>query len=172
MSKQSKFLPDAVFARVTAIRPGYLRQQGIRGLVVDIDNTLTEHDSIHLPDDVATWAITMRAAGVRIVLISNNHAPRVSPFADKLGVEWVCDAHKPLKSGMRRAQEALGCEKEVMAMVGDQLFTDVLAARRYGIRALLVEPVAPDFVPFIKLKRRLEAPLLRRYYARGGVRYE
>lgn len=164
--------PDAVFSRITAIPLSYLQARGIRALVLDIDNTLTAHDSPALPPQVADWLQACRAAGIQLAVSSNNSEARVAPFARQIGVQWVSGAGKPSPKGFARAQRLFGVEKAQMAAVGDQLFTDVLGARLYGITALLVEPMSPDFKWYILLKRRLEAPLLRRYYKKGGVRYE
>lgn len=164
--------PDAVFCRITSITPQYLRSRGIRALVLDIDNTLTEHDSPRLPPEVAAWLEARKAEGFLFAVSSNNSEARVAPFARSIGVRWVSNAAKPFGRGFKRAQAQFGVPKSQMALVGDQLYTDVLGARLFGIAALLVEPMAPDTKAFIRFKRRLEAPVLRRYYKKGGLRYE
>ncbi len=165
-------MPHIVFSRITAIPPEYLRENGITALVLDIDNTLTIHDDPALPTDVAAWLEARKAEGIQLAVASNNHEPRVAPFAEKIGVKWVADAGKPLARGFRRAQEQFGVPKSQMALIGDQLFTDVLGARLFGIRALLVEPMAPDHKWYIRLKRVLEKPFISLYYKRGGRRYD
>ena len=87
-------MPDHVFSRITAIPPQYLREQGITALVLDIDNTLTTHDNPELPADVAAWLAARKAEGIQLAVASNNHEPRVAPFAQKIGVKWVSDAGK------------------------------------------------------------------------------
>ena len=163
-------MPDHVFSRITAVTPEYLKQQGITALVLDIDNTLTTHDNPELPADVAAWLDARKAEGIQFAVASNNHEPRVAPFAQKIGVKWVSDAGKPLPRGFARAQAQFGVPKEEMALIGDQLFTDVLGARLFGIKALLVEPMAPDHKWYIRLKRVLEKPFVALYYKRGGQR--
>ncbi len=163
-------MPDHVFSRITAIPPQYLREQGITALVLDIDNTLTTHDNPELPADVAAWLAARKAEGFQFAVASNNHEPRVAPFAQKIGVKWVSDAGKPLPRGFARAQAQFGVPKAQMALIGDQLFTDVLGARLFGIKALLVEPMAPDHKWYIRLKRVLEKPFVTLYYKRGGQR--
>ena len=165
-------LPDAVFARITSITPEYLRAQGITALVLDIDNTLTAHNSQQLPPDVQAWLEARKAEGIQLAVASNNSEERVAPFASRIGVKWVSCAAKPSRRGFARAQQQFGVPKEQMALIGDQLVTDVLGARRYGIRAFLVEPMEPDFKWYILVKRWLEKPLLHHYYKKGGVRYE
>ena len=168
--KPGLFLPDTVFPRITAVTPEFLKERGITALVLDIDNTLTTHDSPELPADVAQWLEARKAEGFQFAVASNNHEPRVAPFAQKIGVKWVADAAKPLPGGLVCAQQQFGVPKEQMALIGDQLFTDVLAARLFGIKALLVEPMAPDHKKLIRFKRVLEKPLMILYDKRGGER--
>lgn len=165
------FLPAAIFRRVTCISPDYLRQNGIRALILDVDNTLTAHGSQELPPDVEAWLGQMRAAGVRLVIASNNTSRRVAPFARRVGLDYQSFCCKPSPFGLRRARRALGMPRRAVALVGDQLFTDSLGANLYGIPMLLVEPMAEDTKPTIRLKRMLEKPLLARYDREGGPRY-
>ena len=154
------------------ISPQFLHERGIRALVLDVDNTLTAHDSQELAPGVADWIERMRDAGIALRISSNNTAARVRPFAEKLGLPFVSFSLKPAPRGLRIARRALGVEKREMALVGDQVFTDMLAAKFYGITVLMVQPVAPDFKWNIRFKRVLERPILARYYKKGGKLYE
>ena len=87
--------PEYIFAGVEHITPEFLAEKGITALALDVDNTLTSHDSQHLPEQVQRWLDTMRAAGIRMFIVSNNDEPRVAPFAGRLGLEFVADAAKP-----------------------------------------------------------------------------
>lgn len=165
--------PEVVFRRVEAITPEVLRQMGITALVLDVDNTLTGDGSQQLDDSVAAWLAAMRAAGVSLTIVSNNTARRVRPFAERIGLAWVPLACKPLPPGLMTARRRLGVARRQMAMVGDQIFTDRLAAGLYGIRCLYVLPRTPhDKNRGVRFKRRLEKPFLRRYYEKGGKTYE
>lgn len=171
LARQRVFLPDAMFTRATAVTPEYLKEQGIRALVLDVDNTLTGHGSQELPEDIAAWLEEMRAAGVGMMIVSNNFEKRVAPFADKIGLSHVSFSCKPSPVGFWRARRRLGVTKEQMALVGDQIFTDAVGANLYGIRMLLVQPMYADTKWNIRLKRRLEQPILKRYFAQGGKLY-
>ena len=164
--------PDYIFKSVDRISPQFLHERGIRALVLDVDNTLTAHDSQELAPGVADWIERMRDAGIALRISSNNTAARVRPFAAKLGLPFVSFSLKPAPRGLRIARRALGVEKREMALVGDQVFTDMLAAKFYGITVLMVQPVAPDFKWNIRFKRVLERPILARYYKKGGKLYE
>ncbi|MFI3170367.1 MAG: YqeG family HAD IIIA-type phosphatase [Faecalibacterium sp.] len=160
--------PEYVFADVTRITPAFLAQQGIRALVLDVDNTITEDRSQTLAPEVAQWLEDMRAADISLTIVSNGTAKRVSPFADKIGLAWVSRAAKPFSIGLRVARGRLGVQKCEMAMVGDQIFTDRMAAGVYGIPAYMVVPRAPDLNKFVSFKRKFEKPFWARYYKNGG----
>lgn len=168
----SIFCPDYIFKSVDRISPEFLRERGIRALVLDVDNTLTAHGSQELSPEIADWIGRMRAAGIAMRISSNNTAARVRPFAEKLGLPFVSFSLKPATRGLRIARRAFGVKKSEMALVGDQVFTDMFAAKFYGIKVLMVEPLAPDIKWSIRLKRRLERPFLAQYYKKGGKRYE
>lgn len=162
------FQPTEMFCGVERITPEYLAQKGIRGLILDVDNTLTGHGSQELPAQVDAWLRAVKAAGVRLVIASNNVEKRVAPFAQRLGVAHCAFCCKPAPWGLARARHILGLAKGEVALVGDQIFTDALGANLYGIPILLVQPMYEDTKPSIRLKRALEAPVLAHWRKKGG----
>mgnify|MGYP000003875858 FL=1 len=160
--------PEYIFRAIEAITPEFLRQHGITALVLDVDNTLTGDGSQQLDATVQQWLDTMRAAGVRLTIVSNNTAARVRPFADRVGLAWVPLACKPLPVGLAVARRRLGVRKNQMAMVGDQLYADRMAAALYGIPGLMVIPRGPDLGAQVVLKRKWEKRHWQKYYDRGG----
>lgn len=160
--------PEYVFKDVTHITPEFLAEKGITALVLDVDNTLTADRSQELPPEVAAWLEQMKAAGVSLTILSNGSAKRVRPFAEKLGLGWVSRSAKPLPLGMWVARRRLGVGRRQMAMVGDQLYTDRLAAAVYGIPAFMVVPRGGDLNATVRLKRRWEKRHWQKYYDRGG----
>ena len=165
--------PEYVFKDVTHITPEWLAQKGIRALVLDIDNTLTADRSQELPDEVAGWLDTMRKAGVRLTIVSNGAEKRVRPFAERIGLDWVPLACKPFTIGLRVARRRLGCKKSEMAMVGDQIFADRMAAGLYGCPCLYLMPrTNHDKNKFVLLKRKFEPYWINKYYQKGGKLYE
>lgn len=160
--------PEYVFQDVTHITPAFLAQKGIRALALDVDNTLTADRSQELPAEVAQWLDEMRAAGIKLTIISNGSAKRVRPFAEKLGLEWVSRSAKPLPLGLMIAKHRLGVKRSQMAMVGDQLYADRMAAALYGIPGLMVVPRGPDLGAQVILKRKWEKRHWQEYYDKGG----
>ena len=88
--------PKKMVHRVTEISPQYLQEQGIHGLILDIDNTLTTHDNPIPSDGVARWLDMMRENDIQMIVLSNNHGPRVEPFAKILGLDYLAEGKKPL----------------------------------------------------------------------------
>ena len=154
--------PEYLFRSVSHITPEFLRSQGVQGLVLDVDNTLTTHDDPTPHPDIAAWLDGMRQAGVGMMIVSNNTEERVRPFAEILELPYVADGKKPGNDGMRRAAEKLGgLRPEETAVIGDQIFTDVWGGNRFGALTIMVAPLGPEIVPFIKLKRVAEKLVLR-----------
>ena len=165
--------PEYIFKKIECIHPDFLAAHGIKALVLDVDNTLTADNSQVLEPSVQAWLDEMRAAGISLTIVSNNTAKRVRPFAERIGLAWVPLACKPFTIGLRVARRRLGCKKSEMAMVGDQIFADRMAAGLYGCPCLYLLPRAPgDRNKFVQFKRKYEPYWLNRYYKKGGVVHE
>lgn len=154
------FKPTYVFDKVGEITPEFLHKKQIKGLLLDLDNTLTTHNNPVPPQSSLDWLDKMRAAGIKLMIVSNNHAPRVTPFAEQLGLEFVSEGKKPLTFGYTRAIKRLGLEKRSVAAVGDQIFTDVLGSNLKGIRSIFVFPIEPETSLPFRFKRAIEKAFL------------
>ncbi|WP_434311604.1 YqeG family HAD IIIA-type phosphatase [Hominifimenecus sp. rT4P-3] len=137
-------------------------RSGYRGILFDIDNTLVPHGAPATPEAIALFQ-RLRRLGFRTCLLSNNHEPRVRPFAEAVGSEFLCDAHKPSVRGYEAAMERIGTSKKDTLLIGDQLFTDVYGANRAGLTSILVNPIHPKEEIQIVLKRKLERIVLYFY---------
>ena len=160
--------PEYVFKDVTHITPEWLAQKGIRALVLDIDNTLTADRSQELPEEVAGWLEAMRRAGAKLTIVTNGAEKRARPFAEKLRLAYLYRSAKPLPFALMAAQHRMGVKHSQMAMVGDQLYADRMAAALYGIPGLMVIPRGPDLGAQVVLKRKWEKLHWQTYYDRGG----
>ncbi len=155
------FKADFAFNRVTEITPAFLKRENIKGLLLDLDNTLTTHDNPRPADGVIEWIKRIKEHGIKMVIVSNNHPPRVKPFADMLGLDFISEGKKPLSSGFNRAQKLMNIPFKNLAVVGDQIFTDMLGANLNKIRGIFVYPIELDKKQkFIRYKRVLEKPFL------------
>ena len=133
-------------------------EDGFRGIILDIDNTLVPHDA---PADTRAKAFTdhLKDLGFRLFIVSNNHEPRAKSFAGAIGVPYICEAFKPKPNAILEAIRRMELPKEKVVAVGDQIFTDAWGAKNAGIEMILTEPLAPETdTAFIKLKRLAEIP--------------
>lgn len=123
---------------VDCISVQLLEHYNIKGLILDLDNTLTTHDNPIPAQNVDRWLDEMRKNNIKMMIVSNNHYERVKPFADNLGLEFVCEGKKPLSKGFNEAQKRMGIPFENIAAVGDQIFTDILGANLRRIKSIYV----------------------------------
>jgi len=138
--------PDRFAPSLASILPSELRQAGVCGVIVDLDNTLLGYGQDELAQLEADWIATARGAGLRVVVLSNNFTDRVARIGELLGVPVVPAALKPLPWGFLRALRLLGTTPPTTLVIGHQLFTDVPGARLAGLRVILVRPlVAHDW---------------------------
>ena len=157
-----RFFPDERVNSTYEIDFETIYQEGYRGILFDIDNTLVEHGKE--ADDRAT-ALFERLAklGFECCLISNNKKKRVSSFNEPIGVHTVFNAHKPAKKSYYYAMELMGTNRRNTLFVGDQLFTDVYGAKRIGLRNILVKPINEKEEIQIVIKRFFEKFILDEY---------
>ena len=154
------FRPTYVFNNVTEITPQFLKRKHIKGLLLDLDNTLTTHNNPVPPQSSLEWLDKMKAAGIQLMIVSNNNPERVTPFAEQLGLPFVPNGWKPLPVGYIRAREIMGIPKRDIAAVGDQIFTDIMGCSLMGIRSIFVFPIEPETSLPFRFKRAIERPLL------------
>lgn len=156
------FSPDFMFQSVTEITTAFLRQNNIKALVLDVDNTLTTHGNPEPGDGVQEWLAQMKKAEIPMMIVSNNSRERVKPFAELLGLDFVSRGWKPLTVGMAKACKRFGLPPHEVAIVGDQLFTDILGGKWHGMRCILTEPLQAEDGPFFRFKRKLEQRLMKK----------
>lgn len=154
------FYPHERHPTILDVSPGALASAGFRGVILDVDNTLTTHDNPVPSDGVLAWLEKARAAGLKLIILSNNSPERVSLFAKLLGLEFESNGRKPLPTGYRRALTRLGLSSKEAVAIGDQIFTDVLGARLAGIYCIFVNPIELEHTRFFRFKRWLERPIL------------
>ena len=157
------FLPYIDYYRILDITKEDFDRMGIAGLILDVDNTLTTHDNPVPLDHVIEWLRNMQDSGIKMMIVSNNHSERVKPFAEMLGLDYVSEGRKPLNDGFKRAINLMNLPKEKVAVIGDQIFTDILGANLFGIKSILVEPIELEKKGFLHFKRIIEKPILKHY---------
>ncbi len=155
-----KIYPRFYYPSIYHIPYPKLYEQGYRGLVFDIDNTLVAYDREFPTDEVEKLMALLRRKGFSIVLVSNNTRRRVRLFAKGIRLRSVFSAIKPLPFGLKKGLTILGTPPEKTVIIGDQLFTDVIAGNLLGLCTILVQPIQEKEALYTKLKRGLEKKLL------------
>lgn len=156
------FFPDEYLDSTYEIDFEKLYEEGYRGLLFDIDNTLVPHGE---PADERALALfeRLKKIGFKSCFLSNNQIQRVSSFNEAVKEQFIENAHKPSRKNYLKAMEMLGTDKSNTIFIGDQLFTDIYGAKRTGIRNILVKPIHPKEEIQIVLKRYLEKIVLHFY---------
>ncbi len=166
----SLFRPSAYKKHITVVSVDELKNKGIKGILLDVDNTLTAHNSQELDADIYNWLLQVQKEGIIPVIVSNGNNDRVRPFAEKLGLPYTPSAAKPLPFGFLRAVKQVGLLKTECVIIGDQIFTDVWGAKLAGIPVIQVLPLAPDTEnKFIRFKRKLEKIIMRHWPEAEGM---
>lgn len=136
------FRPQRIVRRLEELDCLALKQLGLRGVMLDLDNTLAPWRSPDIPPMVAAWVACLHAHGLRGCVVTNSGTPeRVRPIAERLGLPWITHAKKPLPSGFRRGMRLLGTLPHETAMIGDLLTMDVIGGNLLGLYTVLVEPM-------------------------------
>ena len=138
-----------------------LRDLGICGLLLDLDNTIICRDAGCFSAEIVSWIEKAKEKDFKICIISNNRPQRVLGLAQKLDLPAVCRGVKPFSAPFRRALAALGTAPVKTAVVGDQIFTDILGGNRLGIYTILVAPLpGKEFWATRLINRQLEKLVL------------
>lgn len=160
-------IADGVYPTIRDIDPRLLAERGITLMLADLDNTIVSYSTALPDDEVRAWKEALTSSGIELYILSNNRKPtRARAFAEALGVPFIGHAGKPKAACFRRAMEETGRTPAQTVMVGDQVFTDVLGAKRAGIPALLVRPVRLAGNPGRYLRYALEQPFRLLAYGR------
>jgi HAD superfamily phosphatase (TIGR01668 family) len=153
--------PKAIAPSVYDLDPRHLSEQGIKAVISDLDDTLTPYYNSAPNDKLCAWMAEMKERGIRVFILSNGKKRRVKPLCDKLGVECIAMAMKPLPFSFIRVFRRLGLKREEVVFVGDQIFTDILGGNLTGLHTILVEPIAYKQSKREIKKRQLEKPFRR-----------
>ena len=140
-----------------------LNKNNIKGLILDVDNTLISLDK-KMPAGIVEWVKNIKANGIKICILSNsNKIDKVEAVAKLIESPYIFFGKKPLKSGFLRAQNILKLKAGNIAVVGDQIFTDVIGANRCGMFSILVKPIEEKDYLITKIKRPLEKMIIKAY---------
>lgn len=163
------FLPNKHVDTVYDITPTFLKENGKKAVIVDLDNTLVPWNVSNATEEIKTWLYSMEEANIKVTIFSNNNEERVRIFSEPLHIPFIHKANKPLKTKFRRAQKLMGVKKDEVVVIGDQLLTDILGGNRAGFYTILVVPIVQSDAAITKFNRRMERKILNRFYAQGKL---
>ena len=144
-----------------------LARRGIRGLIVDLDNTLVGYNRADASVELVNWVAKTRKMGFDVCIVSNKLTARVEAFSRAIGVKSVPKAAKPRRRGFMLAMAKMGTQSETTAVVGDQVFTDILGGNRLGLYTILVRPLDDHEFLTTRLVRRIERMVVPRPEGQG-----
>ena len=153
------FLPEFIFREITDISPEFLSKHGIRLLLMDFDNTMLPYTTNVPTKELLCWIDEMKKAGVTLCIVSNSHKDRIPDFSRRYDVPCIMRACKPGRKGILRAMQEFQTDKSRTALVGDQIFTDVLGANFAGVTSIAVKSIH-NHTFWLKLRHVFEVPFL------------
>jgi hypothetical protein len=166
------FLPNEYVKSIYHIQPEKLREQGIKGVITDLDNTLVEWDRPKATPKLIDWLEEMKRHNMKITIVSNNKEERVKLFSAPLGIPFIHRAKKPLGMAFRKAVKDMGITREETVIIGDQLLTDVFGGNRAGFYTILVVPVARSDGFFTRFNRMVERKIMASLKRKGLIQWE
>lgn len=155
--------PKEYLNSVKEIDIDLLKKNNIKGIILDVDNTLIDLDR-NMPEGVEDWSQNLKKNGIKFCILSNsNKVDKVKEVASRLNIPYIYFAKKPFKSGFKKAKEILELEEKCIAVVGDQVMTDVIGANRCHMFSILVKPIEEKDYLVTRIKRPLEKMIIQNY---------
>lgn len=155
--------PKLYLNSVKEISLELLNQYNLKGLILDVDNTLITYDK-NMPEGIQEWINQLKQANISLCIVSNsNNKKKVEKVAEKLDIPYIYFAKKPFKSGFIKAKKILNLNVEQIGVVGDQILTDVIGANRMGMFSILVKPIEEKDIWITRIKRPLENKIIKNY---------
>ncbi|MBR1884483.1 MAG: YqeG family HAD IIIA-type phosphatase [Clostridia bacterium] len=161
-----RFYPSFVYSSVIDIPYSLFEKNGIKAVIFDMDNTLVNSKYIY-DEKVKIWLKDLKEKGIKVCILSNTpNYKKVEQIGKELSMPYLHRALKPWSFGFKKALKILNEPKESIAIIGDQVFTDVYGGNRFGIKTILVEPIDKNEFFITKMKRPVERLVIKKYKER------
>ena len=160
------FKPKMYRKTIFDINYDKLKEDGIKCLVFDLDNTLGLISHKNCPDDAKKLVKKLKKDFI-VLISSNNTKKRLKPYLEELGIDGVSWSMKPSIKSLIKIKLKYKLKKKEMCMIGDQIVTDVLAGNRFRIKTILVDPLGEKDLKITGLNRKIEARIVKRYEKKG-----
>lgn len=155
--------PKLYVQKATDVTIDIVKENKIKGIILDVDNTLIDYDKNFL-EGIDKWCEEMKKQDIKFCIASNsNKKEKVEKVANKLDIPYVFFATKPFKRGLLKAKEKLELPEENIAVIGDQIFTDIIGANRCHMFSILTKPLAEKDILITVLKRPIENYIIKKY---------
>ena len=162
-------IPDVILKRLTELTPELLSARGISFLMMDFDNTIVPYTTDVPTEPMRAWLEQMKSSNIRLCVVSNSKRPRVVTFCKAYGLDCITHAKKPFSRGIRACLVRFSLEPARCALVGDQIYTDVLGANCAGLTSILVSAIDNHTI-WLKLRHVAELPFIA--WGKRRIRYE
>ena len=153
------FLPRMIYPHLTDVRAEDLTARGVSFLMLDFDNTIVPYTTSEPTPEMAAWLGAMQASGIGLCVVSNSRKLRVVTFCEKYGLDCITHAKKPFSRGIRACLVRFSLEPARCALVGDQIYTDVLGANCAGVQSILISAIHNHTI-WLKLRHVAELPFI------------
>ncbi len=159
------FYPKSYFNKIVDIDVNFFIEKNIKAVLLDIDNTILDKRH-NMVQGLEEWVKRLKENKIKICILSNtNKKKKAQNLSDKLEVPFIYFAKKPLKFGFKKAKKILEIEdNKTIAVIGDQVLTDVFGANRCKMYSILVKPLKKEDIFVTKINRLIEKQILKNYF--------
>ncbi|HEL2233894.1 YqeG family HAD IIIA-type phosphatase [Streptococcus suis] len=163
------YMPDFALEKAYDVTVESLKKHSIKVVFVDLDNTLIAWNNPDGTPEMRQWLHDLQDAGIPVVVVSNNKYERVKRAVEKFGIEFEAFALKPFTFGINRALKRFDVQPYEVIMIGDQLMTDIRAAKRAGLKSVLVKPLIKTDSINTQINRWRERRTMKKIIAKYGA---
>ena len=164
-----RLIPDVILESLTDLTPALLKRRGISFLMMDFDNTIVPYTTDEPTEKMRCWLEEMKASGIRLCIVSNSKKPRVVRFCETYGLDCITHAKKPFRKGISECLRRFSLQPHDAALVGDQIYTDVLGANCAGLTSILISAIDNHTI-WLKLRHVAELPFIA--WGKRRIRHE
>lgn len=164
------FYPKSYFRNILDIDIDFLLKNNLKAVLLDIDNTILDYKN-NIPEGLEDWVKNAKNNNIKFCILSNtNKKKKAQKMSKLLDIPYIYFAKKPLKYGFKKAKEILNIEENnTIAVIGDQVLTDVLGANRCNMYSILVKPLHNKDIFVTKINRLIENKILRKYFKENNI---
>lgn len=159
-----RFFPDYIYDKVEDIPYNILKKENIKAIIFDMDNTLIDY-KYENSKEIINWVEGLKKEGIALYILTNSPLKnKAENISKRFNIDYIINANKPWKFGFKRVQKILNMDKNNIAIVGDQIFTDIWGGNRFGIKTILVKPINEKEMFITRARRPFEKFILKKYY--------